>query len=164
MARQGESLPLLRITLTCLCSVPHADGDSWQRVSLTRCLFCGKTPCRRTSRRTSLLIAFSTLDARRRRGFRPELLRTTRSRPNQGEWSVRQRRALARRRCSPKPSAAVRPLVRTRVRGDFGGKNCQPKIKFPKISCVLRNSLFIASRPKNYITLARSGGCAATAR
>jgi len=37
VARQGESLPLLRIKLTCtcfLCSVPHADGDSRQRVSL----------------------------------------------------------------------------------------------------------------------------------
>ena len=34
----GEWLPLLRIKLTCtcfLCSVPHADGDSRQRVSLS---------------------------------------------------------------------------------------------------------------------------------
>ena len=38
VARQGESLPLLRIKLTCtcfLCSVPHADGDSRQRASLS---------------------------------------------------------------------------------------------------------------------------------
>ena len=37
VVEEGESLPLLRIKLTCtcfLCSVPHADGDSRQRVSL----------------------------------------------------------------------------------------------------------------------------------